>query len=203
MKKFLSFFTTFPFMGIRGGLLLALFASLHLGAKALNVKEPASLIQLSDVATLYINTQDEAAVNSKSTFRYARMWEVMDGQVTMYDSLQIRGRGNSTWGLAKKPYRLKFNEKVRLLGPDRAKAKNWVLMANHADKTLLRNAVASAIGTALGQPFTPGARFVDVVLNGKYIGSYQITDFVDIRKHRVDITEQDEVLLPDADITGG
>lgn len=202
MKKFLSFFTS-PLEGIRGGLLLAFFVSLSLGAKELNVKEPASLIQLSDVATLYINTQDEAAVNSKSTFRYARMWEVMDGQVTMYDSLQIRGRGNSTWGLAKKPYRLKFNEKVRLLGPDRAKAKNWVLMANHADKTLLRNAVASAIGTALGQPFTPGARFVDVVLNGKYIGSYQITDFVDIRKHRVDITEQDEVLLPDADITGG
>ena len=203
MKKLLSFFTTFPFMGIRGGLLLALLASLHLGAKELNVKEPASLKQLSDVATLYINTQDEAAVNSKSTFRYARMWEVQDGVVTLYDSLQIRGRGNSTWGLAKKPYRLKFNEKVRLLGPDRAKAKNWVLMANHADKTLLRNAVASSIGTALGQPFTPGARFVDVVLNDKYIGCYQITDFVDIRKHRVDITEQDEVLLPDADITGG
>lgn len=204
MKKLLSFFTAPSLKGIRGRLLLAFMLALPCFAEPeLNVKEPASLIQLSDVATLYINTQDEAAVNSKSTFRYARMWEVMDGQVTMYDSLQIRGRGNSTWGLAKKPYRLKFNEKVRLLGPDRAKAKNWVLMANHADKTLLRNAVASAIGTALGQPFTPGARFVDVVLNGKYAGSYQITDFVDIRKHRVDITEQDEVLLPDADITGG
>ena len=37
MKKFLSFFTS-PLKGIRGGLLLAFFVSLSLGAKELNVK---------------------------------------------------------------------------------------------------------------------------------------------------------------------
>lgn len=184
-------------------LILCLLLGLVARAQTLNVAEPADLRQLSDVSTFYINTEGGRSVSSKSTFIWARLWEVTNGEVTLYDSLRIRGRGNSTWGLGKKPYRLKFLNKERLLGKGRANAKNWVLMANHADKTLLRNTVAACIGTSFGQPFTAGARFVDLVLNGQYIGCYQVSDFVDIRKHRVDIVEQAEELEPGADISGG
>lgn len=159
--------------------------------------------QLSDLPTVYIDTYDGFGVWNKTDYQYATYREVADGKVTTYDSLRIRGRGNSTWNLEKKPYRLKFNEKVRLLGKNRANAKNWVLVANHADKTMLRNAVASFIGTFLGQPFTPGVRYVDLVLDGDYIGTYQITDHLDIRKNRINITEQDTPPAPDDDITGG
>lgn len=48
--------------------------------------------------------------------------------------------------LDKKPYRIKFAEKQEFMGPERAKAKSWTLLANFADKTLLRNAVAACIG---------------------------------------------------------
>ena len=46
-------------------------------------------------------------------------------------SAGIRGRGNSTWGLPKKPYRIKFDEKVSVFGE--AKNKSWVLLALYGD----------------------------------------------------------------------
>ena len=169
----------------------------------LPAKEPTELKQLSDVPTLYINTVDGNSITSKTIYKYATMYEVTANDTTMYDSLQIRGRGNSTWGLAKKPYRLKFNSKEKFLGKGHAKAKSWVLMANHADKTMLRNSVAAYIGEQLGMPFCPGSRFVDLVINDKYLGTYQITDHVDIKKKRVDIVEQEEAATDTSNITGG
>lgn len=180
-----------------------LFFSLVLSGGRLLAQDMEVPPQLSDVPTVYIDVYDGKAITSKVEWHYATYREVDKGKLTVYDSLRIRGRGNSTWGLEKKPYRLKFNEKVRLLGKGRANAKNWVMMANHADKTLLRNATASFIGSFLGQPFTPGYRFVDLVLNGTYIGNYQITDHLDIRKNRIDIVEQEDPATAESDITGG
>ena len=170
---------------------------------ALGVSAQEQFVQKSNLPTLYINTFNRQAVTSKTNYIYATLYYVDEQGVTQYDSLQIRGRGNSTWGLAKKPYRIKFQEKTRILGPDRAKAKSWTLLANHADKTLMRNAVASYIGKFMGQPFTAGAQFVDLVLNGSFLGCYQLSDQVEIRKGRVHIQEQDEVLTDTSNITGG
>lgn len=167
------------------------------------IPQPATLRQLTDVPTVYINTYDGLGISSKDVYSLSTMWMIEGEDTTRYDSLKIRGRGNSTWNLEKKPYRLKFDKKEKLLGKKHANAKNWVLMANHADKTLLRNATAAFIGEQLGLPFNPGARFADLVLNDTYLGSYQITDFIDIRKHRVDITEQDTIAVEGSDITGG
>lgn len=160
--------------------------------------------QLSDIPTLYIETENGAKIQDKNGDYVRAVLHLVDGEeTTVYDALGIRGRGNSTWGLPKKPYKIKFDKKQELLGPDRAKAKSWVLLANHADKTLMRNAVAANIGTIAGQPFTAAVKFVDVVLNNKYIGNYQISDQVEVRKKRVDIVEQEEPATEESNITGG
>jgi hypothetical protein len=159
--------------------------------------------QLTDVPTVYIDTENSVPITSRDTYVRATMRYVDHLGVTTYDDLNIRGRGNSTWWLEKKPYRLKFDKKKKLLGNDYANAKSWTLMANHADKTLIRNAVAACVGDFTGQPFTAAALFVDLVINGEYIGNYQISDQIDVRKNRVDITEQDEPMTDDSDITGG
>ena len=158
----------------------------------------------TNLPTLYIDTYGNKAITSKTTYIYCTLRYVDEqDQVTVYDSVQIRGRGNSTWGLQKKPYKLKFNEKERFLGPDRANAKKWTLLANAADKSLIRNAVTSALGEFTSLRFNPGCKFVDLVLNGLFLGNYQISDQIDIRKRRVDITEQDLPLTDDSDVTGG
>lgn len=158
----------------------------------------------TNLPTVYVDTYQNAAITSKENYIYCTLRYVDEqDEVTVYDSVQIRGRGNSTWNLPKKPYRLKFNQKERFLGPDRANAKKWTLLANAADKTLIRNAVTSAMGEFTTLPFNPGYKFVDLVLNGRYQGNYQISDQIDVRKRRVNITEQDLPLSDDSNITGG
>lgn len=113
----------------------------------------------------------------------------------------IRGRGNSTWSSPKKAYRLKFPSKTKFLAqedgtneyPD---AKNWTLMANVADKTMMRNALARQVALRIEEktgikalPFYPAYKFVDVVLNNEYIGTYQISDHVQIQTGRIEIDE--------------
>ncbi len=158
----------------------------------------------TNLPCVYINTEGNKAISSKETYVYATMVYVDESDVqTTYDSLQIRGRGNSTWGLRKKPYRIKFHEKEKFLGKGYAKAKSWTLLANAGDKTMMRNAVTSAMGQFLGMAFNPAAKFVDLVLNDVYLGTYQVSDQVEVRAHRVDIVEQDSPLADDADVTGG
>lgn len=161
-------------------------------------------VRLTNLPHVYINTFTGNSITSKTVMEYARMWYVdEEDKVTFYDSLLIRVRGNSTAGLAKKPYKLKFNEKVKLLGKGRANTKKWTLMANHADKTLLRNALTSLMGERAGLKFNPAAKFVDLTVNDQYVGNYHISDQVDVRPHRVNVVEQDYPLTETSNITGG
>ena len=92
-------------------------------------------VRLTNLPHVYINTFTGRGITSKTEMVYARMWYVDEADdVTFYDSLEIRVRGNSTASLAKKPYKLKFHEKVKLLGKGRPNTKKWTLLANHADK---------------------------------------------------------------------
>ena len=160
--------------------------------------------RLTNLPHLYINTFTGNDVTSKTTQVWARMWMVdEDDNTVFYDSITIRGRGNSTWNLSKKPYRIKLATKTRLLGEERANAKKWTLLANHGDKTMFRNALASYIAELCGQTFAPAAKFVDLTLNGNYLGCYQISDQIEVRKKRVDVEEQDFPLTDDSNITGG
>ena len=161
-------------------------------------------VRLTNLPHVYINTFTGNPITSKTTMVSARMWYVDEANnVAFYDSLQIRVRGNSTASLAKKPYKLKFNEKVKLLGKGRPNTKKWTLLANHADKTLLRNALTSLMGEFAGLPFNPAAKFVDLTVNGQFVGNYQLSDQVDVRPHRVNVVEQDYPLADTSNITGG
>ncbi|MBR5240701.1 MAG: CotH kinase family protein [Muribaculaceae bacterium] len=163
--------------------------------------------QITNVPTIYINTEGGVPVVSKEDYVTAyvsvRGAENADDNIT--DVLaEIKGRGNSTWGMAKKPYRLKFDKKIKFLGNE-AKEKNWVLLANYADKTLMRNALAFETARNMFEfGFTPSVTFVDVVLNGENLGNYMLTDQVEVKSKRVPVTEQDETTtINDPEITGG
>ena len=161
-------------------------------------------VRKTNLPCIYVNTEGHKAVASKDNYIYATMVYVDESdRQTTYDSLQIRGRGNSTWNMRKKPYRIKFHDKEKFLGKGYAKAKSWTLLANAADKTMMRNAITSAMGDFLGMKFNPAAKFVDLVINDVYLGTYQISDQVEVRAHRVNIAEQDYPLTDVSDITGG
>ncbi|MBO4590857.1 MAG: CotH kinase family protein [Bacteroidaceae bacterium] len=163
----------------------------------------AQLTQMTNLPTVYVDTYSGRNITSKSTYVLCTLTWLDGEECVTYDSVEIRGRGNSTWGLAKKPYRIRFKTPTKLLGKGFAKARSWTLLANHADKSLIRNAVTFDMGTQLGQPFAPAARFVDLVLNGTYFGNYQVSDQVNVGGKRVDIVEQDIAADAESNITGG
>lgn len=106
--------------------------------------------------------------------------------------LTIRGRGNNTWGYPKKPYAIKFNKKQSILGMP--EAKNWVLLANYRDRTLIRNAIAFEIARKMGQEWTPQGRFVDVFLNGTFVGNYFFCEKIEVKRNRLELSEESFLL---------
>lgn len=116
---------------------------------------------------------------------------------------EIKGRGNATWGLAKKAYQIKLDKKQSIL--EMGKDKTWIILANHGDRSLIRNKLAYDFAKDLGLEYSLDTEFVDVFFNGDYQGNYLLTEKVEVGKQRVDIydlEEKDE--NPDADrLTGG
>jgi hypothetical protein len=161
-------------------------------------------IQLTNLPTLYITIQDNKPVVSKELYLPAKITvkSKNEGQVLTDMVTEIRGRGNSTWNMPKKPFRLKLEQKMNFLGLP-AKERSWVLLANYADKTLIRNAVAFKISEMVGLEFTPSALFVDLFLNGKYLGNYMVTDQVEVGKARVSVEKQEPDETVEPAITGG
>lgn len=100
----------------------------------------------------------------------------------------IHGRGHSTWKWDKKPYRIKLDSKAELLGLPANK--DWVLMANHADKSLMRNIVAYDMGRTLGTFVWTATQYpVDLFVNGEYRGVYALGEQREIAKSRIDLYE--------------
>ena len=152
--------------------------------------------QLTDVPTVYIETENGQNITSKEDYIMCTFTMVDGDNTTRLENTQIRGRGNSSWWNSdKKPYRVKFDKKQQLLGEDFAKAKSWTLLANHGDKTMIRNALTYQLGRFIGMKFCPAAKFVDLYLNGKYRGTYQISDQVQVHKGRVEVDENNGWLL--------
>lgn len=179
------------------------FATLALGA-LLSIFQLSGQVQLTNIPTIHINTVGGASVNSK-TIWIPGFLTVVGGEasdVISNDTIEIRGRGNATWDFAKKPYRIKFKHKRHLLNM-KDDAKDWVLLANYADKTLIRNAVAFEIGQFLGMEFTPSVKFADVYLNNAFLGNYMITDQIEAGINRVNIEKMDTIDLTEPTISGG
>ncbi len=101
---------------------------------------------------------------------------------------RIRGRGNATWKMEKKSYRLKMNEKINLLGQGKGPAKDWILLANHCDQTLLRNYIAFKLGSELDNiEHTSSVGFCEVMINGVYKGVYLLCEQIEVDPYRVNI----------------
>ena len=158
----------------------------------INIDEPVVHQQLTNVPTIYINTNSTIDADN---WRTASI-EVFDsnnmigGGFTLDESgLSIKYKGDGT---AEKPsYRLKFTAKRTLLGSKSGNYKQWELLANDDDPTMLRNALTKELGDQMGFAFTPGYQFADVYVNDKYMGTYQITDRVKVENGRVLASDKD------------
>lgn len=150
----------------------------------------AAQMFFSTLPVVYINTENGAPIVSKEDYINAEL--IIQGNetynsdtTTLYSgATEIRGRGNSTWAQPKKPYRLKLDKKTDLFGM--GKSKHWVLLANYMDESLQRNTLAYNLSGAMGME-QMSTVFVDVVLNGDFVGNYQLCENIRVDPTRVDI----------------
>lgn len=145
---------------------------------------------LPRIPRVYIDTKDSAPILDKknyvtSTVRIEDIDNYYSNEPSFTATAGIRGRGNSTWGMDKKPYRVKLDAKASLLGM--SNDRDWALLANHTDKTLLRNITAFEIARIAEMSWTPTSLSIDFYLNGQYQGVYALTEHVKVSDERLDM----------------
>jgi hypothetical protein len=157
-----------------------------------------SIRYFTGLPIVYINTEDKKPIESKDEYVKGSVRIVsnnVNGVPDFESAMKIKGRGNSTWNFAKKPYKMKFDSKVSLLGEP--EDKEWVLLANYTDKTQIRNEIAFFMGELSSLDYTPRTHYVEVVLNGIYNGTYQLCEQLKISKSRVNVGDDGYLLEAD------
>ena len=167
--------------------------------------DDSRFFQVTNLPTVAFNTPGMAEITSKSDKHPgSRIYVISDNGTSLLDKpCQMKGRGNASWEMPKKPFQIKFDKKQQILPDAPATAKKWTLINNYGDKTLMRNKVAFDMSREAGMAYTPYCRFVDVIYNGEYEGTYQLCDQVEVKPGRVDITEMEPTDISGENITGG
>jgi hypothetical protein len=152
---------------------------------------------LTTLPQLRIATKDAAPIVSKEVYVDATFTLANPAVSNVPAALngKIRGRGHSTWDQPKKPYKVQFTNDASyaavtdFLGMP--KNRNWVLLADYLDRSLLRNKLAFSLANtsafADGLKWTPSGQHVEVVLNDEYVGVYLLAEDIRIDPARLNI----------------
>lgn len=153
-----------------------------------------NIIRESKLASVFIKTESGSldAIHADKSHEESGLIEIVDenGEI-VYDGVldTIKGRGNSTWEMEKKPYNIKLDDKENLFGM--GKSKKWSLIANHSDLSLLRNAFVYGVAGEVLE-YTPKFEPVDLYINNDYQGSYLLTTRIETADNRVEIENLDD-----------
>lgn len=161
------------------------------------IKYSVKFINFTDLPVVYVNSSTNqqpinADITSKTEWKSATIRIEGNGQFEDLQEvpMQLRGRGNVTWDWEKKAFNIKFPEQQKILGMK--KHKRWIMLANYADITMLRNDVAYRISDLTSLNWAPKGQHVELVYNNQYTGTYYLCEQVRVDKNRVNITELPE-----------
>ncbi len=149
-----------------------------------------------DLPHMKITTENSASIESKTTYISAKIAIAGGKEYPNYSgSGKIMGRGNYSWIVPKKPYKIKFDYDTGLfnLPPE----KDWVLLANFLDGSHLLSSVSLKIGKLLGLPYTNNYVPFELTVNGNYRGLYGFTEQIEVKENRVNVGKGGVLLLLD------
>lgn len=168
-------------------------------SSALEDTDDVTVLKSSGIASVFITT---------SSGKLDKVYESQDnresGRITVYEAdgtinysgklKYIKGRGNYGWNnWDKKPFGISFGSKTSLLGL--GSGYKYALIANASDATLIRNDVARDMEAAIGLKHSHVGRFVDLYINGDYMGNYYLIDTLEIGDERIDIFDLENEML--------
>lgn len=141
------------------------------------------------VPVVHINVADGSDITSKTIYKDATI-SIEGGGVfpdLQETAISIKGRGNSSWSEAKKPYHIKFASKTSVVGL--TKGKHWNLIANAQHMSMMTNAIGMKVARMVGTQAANDEVPVELYLNGNYKGSYQLTEKVGFGNNSLDISD--------------
>lgn len=159
-----------------------------------------TVLKSGDVGTVYIDTNSgsiktitdkEHTGEEGGTIMVVRPNGTVDYMGVME---KMSGRGNGTWSSTgiKNPYNIKLQKSTSLLGM--ASAKKWCLLANSGDTSLVKNQITYDFAKYIGIKYQPVCKPVDLYVNQQYLGSYQLSEKVEIKSNRINISDAYENL---------
>lgn len=157
-------------------------------------KATIHIIENTGLYNIYVDTNNVEIVSKED---YVTMKLSTDNCPNEYVKNNITGgircRGNGTYTYDKKPYRIKFDSKTNMFGLNHnAKAKSWVLLAEYADQSMVRNSTAFYLGNSLfnySNNYSSDYMPVNLYLNGQYHGLYVLAEQQQANASRIKINE--------------
>lgn len=157
-------------------------------------QEPVSLKFLCsrNIASVFIDTASGTVENIHADKNVKEKGEmcIVDAEGKNSHDMEleyIKTRGNSTWVLDKKPYKIKLKKDSALLGMP--SAKEWVLLANAVDDTLIKNELIFRYAEKYTSVPSIRGQYVDLYMNGEYAGNYYLCEKVETGDSRLNITD--------------
>ncbi len=157
--------------------------------------DPSSIVWMhsENIPAVFIDTDSGTSeqINTDKDVKEPGHISVLDadGRISFDRPLTyIKGKGNTSFTeFEKKPYQIKLADSVPFLGMP--SAKKWIFISNSADPSLLRNALSRNLAERLNLPQSEEGVFVDLYLNGEYMGNYYVTEKIEVGKNRLEITD--------------
>lgn len=120
--------------------------------------------------------------------------------------IEIEQRGESSADFPKQSFDFELQDEdgddtsIAICGMP--KENDWILQGPYADKSQIRNALIYELGRKTGH-WNPRVKFVELVLNGKYLGLYNLIEEIKRDSARVNVKKLRETEISGIDLTGG
>ena len=150
--------------------------------------------------SVYIETEDviqDKIHYVRGTVRFVDQDHRYSDTTLIENPMGIRFRGKLSLRAPKKSFRIRMDRSAAVFGmPD---DRDWLLIANYFDKSLLRNKLGMQVSKVAAMAWTPSCRTCEVYMNGDYLGCYDLFQRKSVGSHKVDI----QPIKPDEDPASG
>jgi len=148
--------------------------------------------KVSTFPTITITTEGSKMPSDRFTYIPGSIkFEDPDGMYSdvplVEGTMQIRGRGNTSFNNPKKAYKIKLDEKSKVFGMKGDR--DWAILAEYSDGSMLRNQTAMQVSRIVGMPWTPDCCSAEVIFNGKKLGLYTLIEHKEVGDSKVKMNE--------------
>ena len=158
--------------------------------------------QPTNLPLFVIHSMSGRELIDKKEIMLCNFYIVNNNKIDTNKNGTLKIKGNENLKIEKISYNVRFEDAQQPLDL-KSKSKKWALLGNYSDKTLIRNFLTFELSRIFNMTYTSECKFVDLIINGEYKGTYYFCDKIEVSETRLNIkklTQSDNSL---SKITGG